>query len=107
RHPLIRQAFYESVPAGLRAALHHRIARSQAQAAAPAEHVAEQLLAAPEAIYGWALEWIADHAATLTHQGPARRRPAPGTGRPAVLHRRSPAGPARGRPGHRVLPAVR
>ena len=45
RHPLIRQAVYESMPAGLRTALHGEAARELAAAGADALTVAQQLSA--------------------------------------------------------------
>ncbi|WP_447007934.1 BTAD domain-containing putative transcriptional regulator [Saccharothrix isguenensis] len=75
RHPLIRQALYLSVPAGVRAALHRQAAGALAEAGAPAELVVGQLAAAPGAVDEWAADWLAEHAAAL-----ARRSPDPTVG---------------------------
>jgi DNA-binding CsgD family transcriptional regulator len=59
RHPLIRQALHDEVPAALRSGLHGHAARELAQANASWDRVARHLLAAPDAIDGWVLEWLA------------------------------------------------
>ena len=68
RHPLLRQALYQSIPAGVRIALHHQAAHALADAHAPAERIAEQLTAAPEALNGWAFDWLAEHYPSLTRK---------------------------------------
>jgi DNA-binding CsgD family transcriptional regulator len=70
RHALIHQALYESIPGALRQALHHEVAEALAGAAAPAEAVAEQLLAAPQAGGDWVVDWLAGAAATLSVRAP-------------------------------------
>ena len=45
RHPLIRAALYEEIPAPVRAAWHREAGRALAEAGAPADRVARQLLA--------------------------------------------------------------
>lgn len=47
RHPLIRQALYDGMPAPVRAALHLEAAQALATACAPPDRVAEQLAATP------------------------------------------------------------
>jgi DNA-binding NarL/FixJ family response regulator len=65
RHPLIRQLQYEQVPHAVRIGLHEHAARTLAHAGASWDRVARHLLAAPQAIDGWAIDW-------LTHlSGPA------------------------------------
>src|SRR6202044_1903014 len=44
RHPLIRAALYDEMPAPLRAAWHRDVGRALAEAGAPADRVARQLL---------------------------------------------------------------
>ena len=75
RHPLIRQALYLSVPAGVRAALHRKAAGALADAGAPVELVVGQLAAAPGAVDEWAADWLVAHAEALV-----RRAPDPATG---------------------------
>ncbi|MGW1839023.1 helix-turn-helix transcriptional regulator [Streptomyces sp. NPDC002067] len=71
RHPLLRQALRDSLPSALRPVLHRQVARVLAAAGAPAERVAEHLLAGPAPTDRTTLDWIADHAAHLAHQVPA------------------------------------
>ncbi len=47
RHPLIRAALYEEMPVPVRAAWHRDAGRALAEAGAPADRVARQLLQAP------------------------------------------------------------
>jgi DNA-binding CsgD family transcriptional regulator len=68
RHPLIRQALYEAVPEGLRAALHRQAAQALAEAGVPVERVAGQLDAAPEVMDGWTLSWLADNGGALVNR---------------------------------------
>ncbi|WP_063747135.1 BTAD domain-containing putative transcriptional regulator [Saccharothrix sp. NRRL B-16314] len=70
RHPLIRQALYLSVPAGVRAALHRQAAGALAAAGAPVELVLAQLAAAPGAVDEWAADWLVEHAAALVRRAP-------------------------------------
>ncbi|WP_406002985.1 AAA family ATPase [Streptomyces sp. NBC_00829] len=70
RHPLIHRALRDSMPSALRVALHRQAAEALARGGAPAERVAEQLLAASAAVDRWALDWTAENAARLTHQAP-------------------------------------
>ncbi|HEX9356019.1 MAG TPA: AAA family ATPase, partial [Streptosporangiaceae bacterium] len=71
RHPLIRAALYEEIPAPVRAAWHREAGRALAEADAPADRVARQLLAAlgasadaTEVMDEWVLRWL-DHTAPL------------------------------------------
>ncbi len=59
RHPLIRQALHDEVPAAMRAGLHSHAARELADANASWDRVARHLLAAPATIDGWAVDWLA------------------------------------------------
>lgn len=65
RHGLIRQALYGAMPTGLRSALHRQAAHALAEAGAPAEQVAEQLLAAPHPTDTWVVGWLAGAAPAL------------------------------------------
>ena len=88
RHGLIRQALYEGMPAGLRAALHLQAARMLAGAGAAAERVAAQLIPAefdpdPAQLPGqetgvlagmpaddWVVAWLAEAAPVLIYRAP-------------------------------------
>jgi DNA-binding CsgD family transcriptional regulator len=76
RHPLIRTALYEEMPAPVRAAWHREAARALAEADASADRVARQLLAAidgsadTEPMEQWILRWLARTAPLLIGQAP-------------------------------------
>jgi tetratricopeptide (TPR) repeat protein len=80
RHPLIRAALYDEVPASIRAAWHREAGRALAEAGAPADRVARQLLPAIAASDGtgtmaepmddWMLSWLAHAAELLVAQAP-------------------------------------
>ena len=70
RHGLIHQALYESIPRALRDALHLRAARVLADAAAPADRVAAQLVPVSEIGDEWVRDWLAGAATALTYQAP-------------------------------------
>jgi DNA-binding CsgD family transcriptional regulator/tetratricopeptide (TPR) repeat protein len=77
RHPMIRAALYEAIPAPVRAAWHRDAGRALAGAGAPADRVARQLLQAVdgsgrpvEPMDEWMLGWLADSAALLVAQAP-------------------------------------
>jgi DNA-binding SARP family transcriptional activator/tetratricopeptide (TPR) repeat protein len=77
RHPLIRAALYEEIPAPVRAAWHREAGRALAEADAPADHVARQLLPAvagaadtAEPMDEWILHWLARTASLLVGQAP-------------------------------------
>jgi DNA-binding SARP family transcriptional activator/DNA-binding CsgD family transcriptional regulator len=59
RHPLLRQALYDRLLAGTRAALHRQAAEALAGIGAPVKRVAEQLVAAPATVDEWVLDWLA------------------------------------------------
>ncbi len=80
RHPLIRAALYDEVPASIRAAWHREAGRALAEAGAPADRVARQLLPtivgpdgtdkAAEPMDNWMLSWLAGAAELLVAQAP-------------------------------------
>ncbi len=77
RHPLIRAALYEEMPAPVRAAWHRDAGHALAEAGAPADRVARQLLRAvggPGAVAGpmdeWMLSWLIRTADLLVGQAP-------------------------------------
>jgi tetratricopeptide (TPR) repeat protein len=74
RHPLIRAALYDDIPAPVRAAWHRDAARALAAADVPPDRVARQLLPAvvePAAPVGeWILAWLARTADSLVSQAP-------------------------------------
>ena len=77
RHPLIRAALYDEMPATVRAAWHRDAGRALAQAGAPADRVARQMLRAVDGAAGpaepvdeWVLDWLARTADLLVGQAP-------------------------------------
>jgi tetratricopeptide (TPR) repeat protein len=77
RHPLIRAALYDEMPAPVRAAWHGDAARALAAVGAPADRVARQLLRAvsdadvsAEPMDEWTLEWLLGNADLLVAQAP-------------------------------------
>ncbi|MGC5033656.1 helix-turn-helix transcriptional regulator [Micromonospora sp. DT229] len=70
RHPLIRQALYDSVPAALRAALHCEAAKALVSAGAEPLRVAQQLLAAGRPGDGWTRTWLVEAAPALAARAP-------------------------------------
>ena len=77
RHPVIRAALYGEIPAPLRAAWHRDAARALAEAGAPADRVARQLLGAVSGADGtadpmdeWILGWLSQTAELLVRQAP-------------------------------------
>jgi DNA-binding CsgD family transcriptional regulator/tetratricopeptide (TPR) repeat protein len=76
RHPLIRAALYDAMPVSVRAAWHRGTGRALAQAGAPPDRVARQLLGAfagagpADPMDDWLLGWLADTADVLVAQAP-------------------------------------
>jgi DNA-binding CsgD family transcriptional regulator len=70
RHPLLRQALYESMPAALRRALHAEAARQLASAGADALTVAQQLSAGGQPGAAWARNWLVQAAPVLIARAP-------------------------------------
>jgi DNA-binding CsgD family transcriptional regulator len=76
RHPLIREALYEEMPAPVRTAWHRDAGRALAEAGAPADRVARQLLravgggGAAGPVDEWMLSWLARTADLLVGQAP-------------------------------------
>jgi DNA-binding CsgD family transcriptional regulator len=70
RQPLVRLALREATPAGLRTALHRHLAGVLASSGAPADRVAAQLVAAPDAVDGWTTAWLVDHRTDLVRTAP-------------------------------------
>ena len=77
RHPMIRAALYDEIPTPVRAAWHRDAGRALAEAGAPADRVARQLLWAvggpggpTEPIDEWILRWLARTAELLVGQAP-------------------------------------
>lgn len=96
RHPMIRAALYDEMPVPVRAAWHRDAGRALAEAGAPADRVARQLLGAvggpggtTEPMDEWILRWLARTAELLVGQAP---RAAAGLLRQAVTS--CPAGSA-------------
>jgi DNA-binding CsgD family transcriptional regulator len=77
RHQLIRAALYDEMPASVRSAWHRDAGRALAEAGAPADRVARQMLravggggGAPEPTDEWMLDWLAGSADLLVGQAP-------------------------------------
>ena len=77
RHPLIRAALYDDIPAPVRAAWHRDAGRALAEAGAPPDRVARQMLRAvagpgdaAEPVDEWMLDWLAHTADPLVAQAP-------------------------------------
>ncbi len=77
RHPMIRAALYEEIPVPVRAAWHRDAGRALAEAGAPADRVARQMLWAvggpdgtAEPMGEWILSWLARTAELLVGQAP-------------------------------------
>ena len=77
RHPLIRAALYDEMPAPVRAAWHRDAGRALAAAGAPPDRVARQMLRAvggggdaTEPMDEWMLDWLARTADSLVAQAP-------------------------------------
>ena len=77
RHPLIRAALYDDMPAPVRAAWHRDAGRALAAAGAPPDRVARQMLRAvggrgdaTEPMDEWMLDWLARTADSLVGQAP-------------------------------------
>ena len=77
RHPLIRAALYDEMPAPVRAAWHRDVGRALAEAGAPPDRVARQMLRAAgggagtaEPMDEWMLNWLARSADLLVGQAP-------------------------------------
>jgi DNA-binding CsgD family transcriptional regulator len=77
RHPLIRAALYDEMPAPVRTAWHRDAGRALAEAGAPPDRVARQMLravggpgGATEPMDEWMLDWLARTADQLIGQAP-------------------------------------
>ena len=77
RHPLIRTALYDELPASVRAALHRDAGRALAAAHAPVDRVARQLLSADDPagprlgpVEAWVLDWLVEAGPALVGQAP-------------------------------------
>jgi DNA-binding CsgD family transcriptional regulator len=77
RHPLIRAALYQEMPAPVRAAWHRDAGRALAEAGASADRVARQLLWSAgesdrptEPMAEWILTWLSRNAGQLIGQAP-------------------------------------
>jgi len=69
RHPLIRQAFHDRVPATVRSGVHRHAARALAEAGAPAQQVAAHLVSTT-GVDGWVVDWLAGAGPGLTNTAP-------------------------------------
>ena len=76
RHPFVRSALYEGIPAAVRAAWHVEAAKALAEAGAAVDDVARQLIAAGDLRSeqqpdGWLQAWLVDNSAALASKAPA------------------------------------
>jgi DNA-binding CsgD family transcriptional regulator len=69
RHPLIRQAFHDRVPATVRSAVHRHAAQALAGSGAPAQRVAAHLVSTT-GVDGWVVDWLAGAGPALTNTAP-------------------------------------
>ncbi|QTR01698.1 AAA family ATPase [Saccharothrix algeriensis] len=70
RHPLVRAALYDEVPAAARGAWHGEAARALADTGAGVDRVTRQLLAADDHLPDWVGRWLDEHGATLVAHAP-------------------------------------
>jgi DNA-binding CsgD family transcriptional regulator/tetratricopeptide (TPR) repeat protein len=77
RHPMIRAALYDEIPVPVRAAWHRDAGRTLAEAGAPVDRVARQMLQAVVGPVGtadpmdeWMLSWLVRTAEPLVRQAP-------------------------------------
>lgn len=71
RHSLIRQTLHDEVPAAVRTGMHGYAAQVLAEAGWSWQRVARHLLAAPDAIDGWVIDWLAGLPAETLYALPA------------------------------------
>ena len=71
RHPLIRAALHDELPAAVRTGLHAHAAQTLAQAGRSWDRVARHFLAAPDSVDGWALDWLAGIRAETLYARPS------------------------------------
>ncbi|MBW4720253.1 AAA family ATPase [Saccharothrix sp. SC076] len=71
RHPYLRQALHEGIPASVRAALHRHAAEALAEAGVPVERIAEHLVAEEIPVDGWVVRWLAEHHVAVANRAPA------------------------------------
>ncbi len=70
RHPFLRTALNDGVPAPLRAGLHRHAAEVLAAGGRPITRVAEQLAAESPVIDAWVAGWLSGHHAELSRRAP-------------------------------------
>jgi DNA-binding NarL/FixJ family response regulator/tetratricopeptide (TPR) repeat protein len=70
RHPNVRHALREATPYAMREPLHIATAHCLAEADAPPEQVAAQLVQVSDIRYGWVWDWLGRTASALARQAP-------------------------------------
>jgi hypothetical protein len=70
RHPVVRLALYDGMPAGVRIMMHREFAEKIAETTGDAQRVLDQLLAGPVPMDNWTGQWLADNAELLADQAP-------------------------------------
>ncbi|GIE82944.1 hypothetical protein Aph02nite_88940 [Actinoplanes philippinensis] len=72
RHPVLRQALVESVPAALRPTLHRHAAQVLAAGGGTVVRVAEHLVRGTPEIDTWMVDWLAAHGGELVRESPGQ-----------------------------------
>ncbi|SDT56147.1 BTAD domain-containing putative transcriptional regulator [Actinoplanes derwentensis] len=70
RHPMLRQALIESVPAALRPTLHRHAAEVLAAGGGTVARVAKHLAVSTPDVDAWLVEWLTTHAGELVRVSP-------------------------------------
>jgi DNA-binding SARP family transcriptional activator/tetratricopeptide (TPR) repeat protein len=70
RHPFLRQALHESIPAAERAVMHRHYAEVLASGGSPVTRVAEQLAAETPVVDAWVVSWLTEHRAEVVKRAP-------------------------------------
>jgi DNA-binding SARP family transcriptional activator/tetratricopeptide (TPR) repeat protein len=70
RHPMLRQALYESISVAMRSALQREAAEALARAGAPIDRIAQLLAAESIPTDSWTIEWIYENHRGLISRAP-------------------------------------
>ncbi|AGZ38804.1 BTAD domain-containing putative transcriptional regulator [Actinoplanes friuliensis] len=70
RHPFLRQALHESIPAAVRSTLHRHTAEVLSRGGSPVTRVAEQLAAETPVVDEWVVSWLVTHHAEVVKRTP-------------------------------------
>ncbi|MFC9249835.1 BTAD domain-containing putative transcriptional regulator [Amycolatopsis thailandensis] len=75
RHPMLRCALYQEIPAQGRAEWHSRAAEALAESGATLEHVAQHLVVGHGKMDDWVPGWLAEHNEALSTRAPSIAAP--------------------------------